>query len=308
MIIVRLTVTIVLVTLAMFSATFLWTNVFERPWTRDAHIRGSVVGVAPQVEGPIVEVAVANNATVEAGDVLFKIDETNYTLALKSAQANVAAAQASADDAEQQAKRFDTLLKRGSPSVAQVDVDDVNLKAQAARAALQQAQAALDRAKVDLTRTTVRAPVAGRVTNLTADVGDYAAVGTAVLAIVDSDSFRVDAYFLETKLPRIKVGDPARIRLMASGEVMSGHVQGIAAGIAFTQDRSALLLQAPDPSFEWVRLAQRVPVQIALEGTPRSVPFFNGATVTVIVQPTGESTPLWQRLLQALEDGFGWLG
>ena len=90
MIIVRLTVTIVLVTLAMFSATFLWTNVFKRPWTRDAHIRGSVVGVAPQVEGPIVEVAVANNATVEAGDVLFKIDETNYTLALKSAQANVA--------------------------------------------------------------------------------------------------------------------------------------------------------------------------------------------------------------------------
>ena len=305
MIVLRLILTVVFVIAAVFGGVYIWENIFEDPWTRDAHVRADIVQIAPQVSGPLVGVPLTNNAFVKAGDLLLQIEQTDFTLALQEAQANYDVAEANAAKARQQATRLDELKAKGSISVADVDIDNANLTAAAADAQVKQAEAALNRAKVDLDRTTVHAPVSGRVTNLFADVGDFATAGVPVLAVVDSSSFRVDAYFIETKLARIRIGAPARIRLMANREVLRGRVQGIAAGIEVREDSSASLLQAPDPSFQWVRLAQRVPVEIELVDVPANLPLVNGLTATVIVATPGDEAPWWRRVVSEVRAIIG---
>lgn len=302
MIIIRLLLTSILVIAAVYSAIFLWTNVFENPWTRDAHVRADIVDIAPQISGPITEILVARGGHVTRGDPLFSIERTDYEIALAQAIGALDQARALAALKAQQSTRYTTLAKNDRGAVADVVVVDAELEARAAAAAEESARANVQQAKVNLGRTQIVAPVSGHVTNLSADIGDYATAGIPVLAIVDEATFRVDAFFVETKLPNIRIGDPARVKLMAGGPVLRGKVSVIAAGIAFGQDTSPVLLQDPRPSFEWIRLAQRVPVEIALDPVPETVRLFNGATASVIVEvPEGRlERPWWRDSFEAL--------
>ncbi|MBJ3777005.1 HlyD family secretion protein [Acuticoccus mangrovi] len=302
MIIVRLLFTTILTISAIYAGIFVWDGIFYDPWTRDAHVRANIVAVAPRVAGEIVEVAVKNNMSVKRGDLLLRVDPTDFDLAVAQATAARDEAAAQLDIARQKSSRFDKLKAEGAISVAEVEIINADLATKAAEATLKAAEAALKVATVDRERTELRAPVNGVVTNLVADVGDYGATGTPVLALIDTDSFRVDAFFLETQLSRIAVGASARIRFMANGEVVAGRVAGIASGIAYSEDLSSSLLQAPNPSFQWVRLAQRVPIEIELIERPKGVPLVNGATATVIVGPAdgADTPPLWRRLWQRL--------
>jgi len=112
-----------------------------------------------------------------------------------------------------------------------------------------------------------------------------------VMALVDSDTLHVDGYFEETKLPRIHVGDPVRVQLLGSAHVLHGRVDSIAAGIE-DRDRGqgASLLANVNPTFNWVRLAQRVPVRIALERAADASALVAGrtATVEVLGSPTND--------------------
>ena len=105
------------------------------------------------------------------------------------------------------------------------------------------------------------------------------------MAVVDMNSFWVYGFFEETKLPHLKVGDPADMQLM-SGEVIQGHVESIARGI-YDRDnpQSRELVADVNPTFNWVRLAQRVPVRIHLDRVPDGVQLSAGMTCTVIVTP-----------------------
>jgi multidrug resistance efflux pump len=158
--------------------------------------------------------------------------------------------------------------------------------ASTAAAQLQQAQAALDAAKLNLERTKVYSPVDGYVTNLNVYRGDYATAGAAKLAIVDSHSFWVYGYFEETKLPHVRVGDRAQIRLMSGGE-LTGHVESISRGI-YDRDnpQSRELLADVNPTFNWVRLAQRVPVRVRIDEVPQGVMLAAGTTCTVVIAPS----------------------
>jgi multidrug resistance efflux pump len=141
-------------------------------------------------------------------------------------------------------------------------------------------------AKLNLERSEVRASVNGVVTNFSMRPGNYVTAGSAVFALVDSDSFHIDGYFEETKLPRIQIGDPARVHLMGESRVIEGHVQSIAGGIADRErEVSSDLLANINPTFSWVRLAQRVPVRIALDRVPAGVRLVTGRTATVEVMP-----------------------
>ena len=161
------------------------------------------------------------------------------------------------------------------------------LPAVAAAAAYQVALANLNQARVNLRRTEIRSPVNGYVTNLLAQLGDYANVGENLISLVDADSYWVDGYFEETKLPRIKVGDPARVYLIGESSVIDGHVESIAGGIADRERQgSEDLLANVNPTFSWVRLAQRVPVRIALDHVPPNVRLVTGRTATVVVEPS----------------------
>lgn len=155
-----------------------------------------------------------------------------------------------------------------------------------ADAAWRQAVNERDLAHLNLERSEIKAPANGIVTNLELRRGNYVSTGKAVVALVDTDSLRVEGYFEETKLPRIHVGDPVTIRLMGEPTLLRGRVQSVAAAI---EDRERVagtgLLANINPTFNWVRLAQRVPVRIALEEVPPDIRLVAGLTATVKIQP-----------------------
>ncbi|HEX3634558.1 MAG TPA: HlyD family secretion protein [Paraburkholderia sp.] len=265
---------------AVLIGRVLWVRYMDDPWTRDGRVRAEVVDIAPDVSGAVVELPVRDNQSVKKGDLLMQIDPSHYQIAVEQAQATVAARKAELqmrrDDAQRRAD-MDSLV------VSKENRDNATLSASTAEAQYQQAQAELDAAKLNLARTRVVSPVDGYVTNLSVFRGDYATVGAAKLAIVDSHSFWVYGYFEETKLPRVKVGDRAEMRLM-SGGVLQGHVESISRGI-YDRDNpeSRELLADVDPTFNWVRLAQRVPVRIKIERIPDSVVLSAGTTCTVVI-------------------------
>jgi multidrug resistance efflux pump len=147
-----------------------------------------------------------------------------------------------------------------------------------------------ENAKINLDRTIVYAPVNGYVTNLVVDEGDFADAGKAVLAVVDSDSFRVEAYLEETKLSFVKVGDSATVILMSGAPAIKGRVDSIARGIGDTENPVGQnLLQNVNATFEWGRLAQRIPVRIKLVDVPNETILSSGMTATVRIEPRPES-------------------
>lgn len=272
-----------LVIAALSLGRMLWIRYMDSPWTRDGRVRADVVEIAPDVAGLVVQVAVRDNQHVSKGELLFAIDPEHYRNALEAAQALVEERKAELDmkldEAGRRARVDDSVISRE-------DRQDARLAAVGARARYLEAQAVRDQAKLNLDRTQVRSPVDGWVSNLLVRPGDYAHAGTAELAVIDQHSFWVYGYFEENKVALMKIGDPARIRLLGSGQVVSGHVESVAHGISDRDNPTdPHLLANVNPSFNWVRLAQRVPVRIRLDAVQGGQPLVAGMTCTVVVQP-----------------------
>ena len=261
----------------------MWNAYMGAPWTRDGTVRAYVVTMAPEVSGHIVELPVADNQFVYKGDLLMVIDPTNYKIAVSLAEAAVQQAQANAQNAEREAKRREELTQL---AVTKEEKQTFASNALASQAQLQQAQANLDQARVNLERTEIRSPVNGWVTNLLAQLGDYANVGTNEISLVDADSFWVDGYFEETNLAAIQVGDPAEIKLMGYSQIVRGHVGSIARAINVSNAQpNGQGLANVNPIFTWVRLAQRIPVRIHIDEVPEGVVLAAGMTATVQIDP-----------------------
>ena len=281
----RVVVTLVIVATAFVAGRELWSYYEEAPWTRDGRVRADVVTVAPDVQGLVDEVLVQDNQRVKRGDVLFRIDSARFRLALEQADAMLANRKAQVDEAAREAARYQSLTD------ASVSLQQRQQK----EAALQEAvadyrQAVADRAVagLNLTRSEVTSPVDGTVTNVALEPGDYVTVGRGVMALIDSATLRVEGYFEETKLPRIHVGDRVQVRLMGETQALTGHVVSIAAGIADRErSDSPDLLASVNPTFSWVRLAQRVPVRVKLDAVPANVDLVLGRTATVAVIAAG---------------------
>ena len=280
----RMFVTGAAVLAAAVVGVHLWTYYMEAPWTRDGRLRADVVEVAPDVSGLVSEVAVHDNEAVRQGDLLFRIDRDRFVLALREAEANLASRKAALDLAVANSGRYGQL---SDAVVTKEKREEITAAEQQARAATDQALADRDLARLNLARSDVRASVTGTITNMDLRPGTYVAAGHGTMALVDSASLHVDGYFEETKLPRIRVGDPVRVRLMGEDRDITGRVESIAGGI---EDRergaSSSLLANINPSFTWVRLAQRVPVRVSLGLVPDGVALIPGRTATVEVEPT----------------------
>ncbi|MFM0437891.1 HlyD family secretion protein [Paraburkholderia strydomiana] len=273
--------TAIIFIVAILLGRVLWVHYMDEPWTRDGRVRAEIVNVAPDVSGAVVDLPVKDNQMVRKGDLLMHIDPSHYEIAVEQAQAAVAARKAELQMRRDDAKRradMDSLV------VSKENQENATHTASAAEAAYQQALAALDAAKLNLARTRVVSPVDGYVTNLNVFRGDYATAGAAKLAIVDSHSFWVYGYFEETKLPHVHIGDKAEVRLM-SGGTLEGHVESISRGI-YDRDnpQSRELLADVNPTFNWVRLAQRVPVRVRIDSVPDGVVLAAGITCTVVVK------------------------
>ncbi|HBF28463.1 HlyD family secretion protein [Rhizobium sp.] len=280
----RVCLTLLMVVAAMFVGSHLWHYYMEEPWTRDARVRADVVDVAPDVTGLVSDVFVKDNQTVHKGDVLFRVDRRRFELALAQSEASLAQAKATLDLAVTERQRQERLGDSGSEQNREkaVGTEQQDL------AAYNQALASRDIAKLDLERTDVKSTVNGSVTNLDLQPGDFVTRGTAKVAVVDSDSLRIEAYFEENKLPRIQPGDRAVVKMMGVNEDLEGHVDSIATGIDDRERTSSSgLLANINPTFTWVRLAQRVPVRIHLDKVPEGTKLISGRTVTVDIQPKG---------------------
>lgn len=324
--VLRFAITAVVVIVALLLCHALWRHYLYAPWTRDGRVRAEVVRIAPDVSGLVTRVPVIDNQEVKKGDVLFEIDPQRFRIAEQQAEANLNAAKAAARAAganidavlasaaarkaeydmrqEQAQRRQDladvvpkeertdaksaALTARAVWEQAQASGHQANASREQAEAAVVQAQVALDRAKLDLQRTEVRAPVDGYVTNLDVRVGDYAATGSPRLALIDRHSYYIYGYFEETKLPHLRVGDPVDIRMLSGGIRLKGHITGVARGITDRDNPTGRdLLADVNPTFNWVRLAQRVPVRVDIDeaSEPKGLILSAGMTVSIDVQP-----------------------
>ncbi|MDH0893878.1 MULTISPECIES: HlyD family secretion protein [unclassified Pseudomonas] len=277
----RVVVTLLVVALALLAGWWLWNFYMLSPWTRDARVRADVVTIAPDVSGWVVELKVRDNQQVKAGDLLMSIDRERYQAALDKARALAETRRQQLSLRQHEASRRAHL---GPQAISAELRENAQINAEIARAEFQEAQAEVKLAELNLKRSEVRAPRSGQVTNLHLAQGNYVQAGQAVMALVADESFYVQAYFEETKLPGIHVGAAAEVTLMSGGEPLRGRVQSISRGIT---DRNAApdaqLLANVEPTFNWVRLAQRIPVRIELEEVPQDLPLSAGMTASVRV-------------------------
>jgi multidrug resistance efflux pump len=279
----------ILITLVTLAAAALlawagWEAYMATPWTRDGTVRVYVTTMAPEVAGKIVELPIADNQFVHKGDELFEIDPADYRIALDQARAQEQRDVAALGYARANEGRYSTLARQGWASTDVYQQTESSLGQGEATVDLD--KAAIAKAQLNLSRTVIRSPVNGYVTNLQARLGDYANVGEKIVSVVDVDSFWVDGYFEETSLEGIHEGDPATIKLMGYSHVVRGHVGSVARGIRVPNAQSDPSgLASVNPIFTWVRLAQRVPVHIHIDQVPKSVRLVAGMTATIQIDP-----------------------
>ncbi|QJT80495.1 HlyD family secretion protein [Kosakonia sp. MUSA4] len=273
--------TLLVLAVAVVAAWWMWNYYMQAPWTRDGKVRAEQVSITPQVSGTITALAVKDNQFVKAGQLLFRIDDTPYHIAVLNAEAQLAKAQTDLAKASDEAHRRRRLSQN---YISAEDLDTANIGVKAAQAGVAIAEAQLAQAKWQLAQTTVSAPVDGWVTNLSARTGNYATAGQPVFALVDSNSFYVMGYFEETKLRHIHEGATAKIVLYSGNVTLQGHVSSIGRAI-YDQSVETDSGLVPDikPNVPWVRLAQRVPVRIQFDKLPDNLTLVSGTTCTVAI-------------------------
>jgi len=204
--------------------------------------------------------------------------------ALESAQANYEVSLQQKRSAESQLGQARSNLLEAQASLAEAEaklgaIGENNPQVRAAVAQLRQAE-------LNMEFTEVRAPADGYVTNVNLRLGSQAVANKPALALVDVSSFRVEGYFRENRIGRMERGDKAVVTLMTyPDKPLKGYVDSLGWGIA-KQDGStgSDLLPNVSPTFDWIRLAQRIPVLIRLTEVPEGVELRVGTTGSVLVK------------------------
>jgi multidrug resistance efflux pump len=292
----RIFITALVLTTTAPIGVGMWDHYTSAPWTRDGRVRADIVAVAPDVSGFVEEVLIKDNQMVHKGDIMLRLNAERFRLAVRQAEGMVANREAAAERAANDRTRYEKL---SDGVVSQQQRETIRAADLQARAAYDQAITDLDVARLNQVRSEVRAPVNGRVTNFDLRPGSYLPTGRGIMALIDTDTVRVEGYFEETKLARIHVGDAADVRLMG-GEVLRGKVESIAGGIDDRERSSgASMLANINPSFSWVRLAQRVPVRIKLDLKGTVDELIVGRTVTVQIESDANPKPVIMSMLES---------
>jgi multidrug resistance efflux pump len=285
----------VTLTIAAAAGWIVWSeyrHYSEDPWTRDGQVRANVVGIAPRVPGPIIRIAVVDNQHVKRGDLLFEIDPADYQAAVELAKAQELAAKAGLTQRKQDLDRQTELFQKKVNALQ--EYQDAQDNYDSAQANLAAAKANLVTAELKLDYTKIYATVNGEVTNLNISEGAYASIGQQVLALVDSDSYWIAAYFKETQLRHISTGDTATISLIGNEDLpFLGTVRSVGWGIFVTDGSSGqdtTMLPSVSPTIDWVRLPQRFPVRIQVESSAQTE-LRIGQTVSVAISHGASKTP-----------------
>lgn len=279
--------TLAIALVAIVISLVTWQHYVTAPWTRNGSVRVQVANVASQVSGKIVELRVADNQFVHKGDVLYIIDPFDFQVAV-----NVGKALVDQRAADLEVKQAESTRRQHLSNLATTPEQQQIFAGNAvqAKAAYEAAAHQLAQAELNLKRTSIVSPVDGYVTNLLLRVGDYAVTGVSNISLIDSDSFWIDGYFEETKMAGVCVGDRAEAQLMGYAQPILGHVKTVTRGVSVSNAAAgAQGLPNIDPIYTWVRLAQRVPVRLAIDTVPAGVPLVSGMTATVTIRQTATS-------------------
>jgi membrane fusion protein (multidrug efflux system) len=281
--IVRFAILVVFAVLAVGAGWYYWHHQHLYPHTRDAYVRGNVVGIAAQVEGPITRLGVVDNQLVHSGDLLFEIDPEPFEARVRTVEGKLARAEAEVALEEQEVQRYTPLVAK--LFVPREKLDELQAKLRVAQADVELAHAELRDATLYLSYTKVVAPTTGYVTNLLVRVGTYVKVGQQLFALVESETWWISANFMETYLSRVRVGQPARITIdMYPNRVFTGVVEGISAGIyQLDGEISGYGLPIVRQTIDWVRLAQRFPVRVTITDLDPQYPLRSGANAEVTI-------------------------
>jgi len=315
--------------IAVIGGVAYWLAVRNFETTDDAYVAARSFSIAPKVGGYVTEVPVTDNQHVKAGDLLVRIDERDYKIAIDQAEAQVAVAEANIGNvqaqidsqhqqvdqaraqvdqaeaqlkfAEQEESRAKDLVDKGAGTVqreqqtrsdllaqqantartkaalaaAELGVKTLEAQLRSAQASLQQAQAQLDQARLNLQYTSVTAAQSGRVVKLSGAVGTFATSGQSLMMFVP-DEVWVVANYKETQLRDMRPGQQVELRIDAyPGRKLTGHVDSVqpGSGTAFS------LLPAENATGNFVKVVQRVPVKIVIDGWPAELPIGPGLSV-----------------------------
>ncbi|WP_457597298.1 HlyD family secretion protein [Hydrogenimonas sp.] len=265
-----------------------WREFMANPWTRDGQVRSQVIQITPRVSGTIVAIHVHDNQAVKKGDPLFDIDPSPYLYKLRMAEARLKRARESSKGMKIEYERIKKIHAKDPGAVSQKDLIRSEINYYKSLADIDAAKEQLNTARLNLSFTKVTAPVDGWVSNINFQIGSQATANKPIMALVDKESFWVFGFFREDRIQHIEVGDDAVVTLMAYPDTpLRGKVASIAWGI-YPPDGNpgANLLPSVKPVFQWIRLAQRIPVRIELEKPlPDGVKLRVGMTASVMVRP-----------------------
>ncbi len=289
--------------------------------TNDAYLGADSVTIAPKVAGYVAEVSVGDNQRVKAGDVLGRIDPRDYQTALDSATADLANARATAANidamlkeqqatidqaaaaatfAQQESTRYADLARTGAGSAqrqqqaqsdlaqrkatlaaAQAHIDVLKTQRQQADAMIAAKTAALDQAKINLSQTTITAPIDGMVGDRTVRQGQYVQAGTRLMSLVPMSAVYLVANFKETQTGHMTAGQPVSVSVDAfPGQTIAGTVDSLAPGTG----AQFALLPPENATGNFTKIVQRVPVKILLDPkNPITARLRPGLSVTATV-------------------------
>ena len=283
--IIKILLTLSLVGAALFLGYNRFQEYIENPWTRDGQVRTQVIQVTPRVNGMVIKIHVVDNQKVKKGDLLFEIDPSQYQVKLNQAESRLKRTREAARGTKIEFERVKNIYAKDKGAVSQKDMVRNETNYYKSLADIDTSEEAVNTAKLNLSYTKVFAEVDGYVSNINFQIGSQASANKPILALVDENAYWVFGFFREDAIPYVKVGDEARVTLLAYPDTpLSGKVESIAWGIAHSDGNPGNnLLPSIKPVFQWIRLAQRIPVRIKLDTLPKNVKLRFGLTASVIV-------------------------
>jgi Multidrug resistance efflux pump len=279
--------------LALGAGAWWWLVGSHYVSTDNAYVSVSSAVVTPLTTGRVEVVRVDNAAVVHKGDILLMIDPADAQLALNNAEAAYGAtwrkvetyfAQVEARRADYERTKLDYQRRvkiQGTGAMSNEEFTSVKAAYEAAEAALRAAEALtdntdvahhpevlaakaqLDTARLNLSRTIIRSPVDGVVTQRVVQVGQMAAAGRPVMTIVPVQDVYVDANYKEDQLAKVRPGQPVELTSDLYGSSVKFH--GTVTGLSGGTGAAFSIIPAQNATGNWIKVVQRVPVRIALD-------------------------------------------
>ncbi|MEC6798096.1 HlyD family secretion protein [Photobacterium sp. S4TG1] len=288
----KITTTIFIILIALFLIALKYHYYINNPWTRDAIVRSNIIEITPKVTGEIIALYVNNNTEVKKGDLLFKIDPRIFEVELDKNKANLYKEEINLKREKDIYVRGLKLYNRLPNSISKIELYQQKNAVKLAQAKVKMATSLLNESKLELSFTKVIAPTDGYITNININVGSQVVSNQPVFPLIDINSFWIEGFFKETNIKNISIGDKTTVTLMAyDNKPLIGYVESIGYGIAYKNGSTGTaLLPNVSPTFQWIRLAQRIPVRVRLNIIPKDVKFIIGASASVTIH--NENSPI----------------